>query len=602
MNVFENIRRNQILSLVFIGVCLYVGVTAIIGSSYLGLQGNHVWRQAEVLAHTFGFMHMAEFLPFDRFIIGSNEIYDIPLYQFVIAKLSLLFNIDPLIVTRHINFFTALLAAYFGVRFCRIYQEKAAPFAFLFLFATSPLYLHYFSVPLPDNLALCLSVWGLVILLEAEQKRGVFFALLPLIPATLIKSPIPFSFIVFFIMIVAIGRKQEISKKVKQYRLQYAIVLLLLLIMAFATELIRKKIFGTDRSDIFAQDPSWYFGSMELRASSKYWELFWSRIQSCFGFYFAPLYVLILLLHLHHRKGKKSLICMASGFVAYAVSWLVFANVFYQHDYYQIAVMFILMLSFSVAISELLSMGFQSISEAKMQKRIAMSICILISFTLLKPMFQDHLGHKQRVSVFTSMEQILRQEASFLYVGNRLPGPIIGGLVQKKFSSVSIKEFEENCSDYLQKNKAIITSDYVSPCLYANYDTAKTFLQEGIYTLYIQHPFLRHNMFVTSSLEDWTKSFELNVFQSHIELSKPHCVYRDTIIPYRVKLYQSQSSSQKKLVQDYVTSFLEQGVLRKKSCRILLPIPQDQSSLADSAELGQMNADGSFAWKMDVRL
>ena len=206
---------------------VFVAFSHIVSSAYLGVNGNHAWRQADVYGHILGFTGGRGFAPLDTFI-GGQFVLDIPIYQYLIAKAALLTGSDPLVASRYFNLLLWALAAFAGYRLCGILAatrnvavgeagiaNATGGVAFVFLFALSPLILHYYSVPLPDTMAVTLCLASIALLLRAEGARdadgggngerrawqtwrGTLQALPMLLTATVIKSPVAFIFVVFY--------------------------------------------------------------------------------------------------------------------------------------------------------------------------------------------------------------------------------------------------------------------------------------------------------------------------------------------------------------------------------------------------------------------
>ena len=157
-----------------LAVCLFVGVVYIASSAYLGINGHASWRQALTYGHILGFTGDKGFMPFDLFTLssGARFVFDMPLYQYLIAKASLLTGGDPLVMARFVNLVLWLLTAFAGYGLCRALSaapasrapSASAGTAFFLLLATSPLVLHYYSVPLPDTMALALALAGIALL------------------------------------------------------------------------------------------------------------------------------------------------------------------------------------------------------------------------------------------------------------------------------------------------------------------------------------------------------------------------------------------------------------------------------------------------------
>lgn len=91
-----NLSYGEIVLILFF---VLIATVYILTGAYIGVTGSHTWRQADVYGHILGFMQYKNFQPFDSFIMGKRAIFDIPIYQWIIAKTALLTHFDPLVVT-----------------------------------------------------------------------------------------------------------------------------------------------------------------------------------------------------------------------------------------------------------------------------------------------------------------------------------------------------------------------------------------------------------------------------------------------------------------------------------------------------------------------
>jgi hypothetical protein len=163
----------------------------ILTTAYLGIHGSHVWRQADSYAHILGFLQEEGLSPLQNFW-GVRRIYDIPVYQLIVALLSTTLHLEPLAAARLLNCFLHSLSAVAGIYIVRRFTTRGGT-AFLVLFSASPHFLHYYTTPLPDILSIALSLVCLAAILSGPSLHPAL--LLFWIIAVLIKSPIPFVFL-----------------------------------------------------------------------------------------------------------------------------------------------------------------------------------------------------------------------------------------------------------------------------------------------------------------------------------------------------------------------------------------------------------------------
>ena len=341
------------MSIIFI--LFLIATIVIVSGAYVGINGHHDWRQADVYGHILGFMHFKNFSPYDRFLIGQKAIYDIPIYEWIIARLSLCSRIDPLVITNIINYFFWIITTITGYFISNTYGKKHAGSIYVFLMSTSPLMLHYYSVPLPDTMAIAFSLISLTIFIF----RGVSFAsLLMVLPfiiiATLIKSPVMYVFAVFYSLCLLAVFLSEYNKSFASFlydKKSYMVFLIVLAITAITAELLRKYLLGDLTSIGFAQNPKWYFGDLTLRLSSSFWEAMYKRLRKAGLFNFVLIYTVITFWALSVSRSKKLLIFTIVSAGTFFIGWLTFSHVYRAHDYYELPVTIIMFISFSASLS-----------------------------------------------------------------------------------------------------------------------------------------------------------------------------------------------------------------------------------------------------------
>ena len=283
----NNTRGVSQLERVLIAFLAALALGFIVSAAYLPLNGSHVWRQSDVYGHILGFTGRKGFAPFDLFIYGHKAVFDIPVYQYIIAKIAVFFQADPLPVVRFVNAFFWSLTAYAGFRIANHLNDCVAGMGFLFLFATSPLILHFHSVPLPDVMALSCAMLGLMCLVvDGCSWRTMRWAMPLFVTATVIKSPVAFVPIVFYTLLQA----QQMQKgQWRTFMPVFAPFLLVLFVTALLAEQGRNFIAGNNTIG-FAQDPGWYFGTVALRMSGEFWAIILERFHSWgpgkFGFWY----------------------------------------------------------------------------------------------------------------------------------------------------------------------------------------------------------------------------------------------------------------------------------------------------------------------------
>ena len=472
--------RDKILKLhLSIGLS-FIGASYIISSAHLGLNGNHIWRQADVYASILGFLEHKNFTNFDTFIFSQKNIYDIPIYQYIIAIFSSGLKVDPLVVARFFNALIWLSVIHSGYKVLERHHSSLAGFIFIFLMTTSTLVLHYFSSPLPDNLSIGLSMLGMF-LLTSYNKSNYSLAIVALLLsiATLIKSPIPFAFVIFYMSLILCGATALNTKNSKllqtNINLKLLAILIIISVIAILAELLRGWLLGSTNIG-FNQSPSWYFGSLNLRLSKDYWVRIITRLDNSGPLHFLPIYISVTLTALAFDKGKKNIIFTAASLAAFFSGWLVFANVYFIHDYYQLPIIIILYLSFSVSLSTLIIIIGEKINReintnnTNSFTSVMLTMVVLISASYIV-IYHNSISQRSRVNIYNSIEFALSNTDRVLVIDsdNSAPNqnPAIGGLLSTKLETISANDFENECDTYFNENKAFF-SKKSSKCLDQN--------------------------------------------------------------------------------------------------------------------------------------
>ena len=453
---------------------LSLSLAYVLGASYVGLNGGQLWRQADVYAHILGFAGIKGLVPFEDFL-GQRSVYDIPVYEYLIAKIAVLLQADALVITRYVNAVLWLLTAHAGWRIVERFERHSGIF-FLFLISTSPLVLHYFSVPMPDTMALALSMLALSMLLEPGLSGGrAALACTLLGVAALIKSPVPFVFLVFYTTYLGAGAVAGREDAVLGLRAHWRRVtgpLLVALVCAVFAELLRNRILGQETVR-FAQDPNWYFGTLELRTSAAFWTTMLERFRDASTRYCGYLYIALLLIA-SHPAFKVDRVAILAAVIAFLSGWLAFPLLYRVHDYYQlpgtiIAYMVIAMAARGVwtfATGKLPPLAAGRIRGLEYEHILVIGIACA---ALVSTVVMRGIGEPARTSVYDALEQALRNEQRFLYVDDDVKfndniGPGIGGLAVTGFKQVNFQALELDCDRWVEEFRAVLVKGS-SPCL-----------------------------------------------------------------------------------------------------------------------------------------
>lgn len=468
----------------------FVATCYIIGSSYLGLNGRHAFRQADVYSQLLGFAHTPGFQPLDLFHVGQQAVFDIPIYQAILGTLARWTHIDPLILVRYANLLCLLLTAVAGYRLCTHLIDAVAGVVFVALLSTSRLMLHYHSVPLPDNLSMALSLWGIQILWTQDRHRDWLLAGLSLTLAALIKSPIPFVFLVYFVLLTVLSRKM--SEPWRQWlwdRRALAAILVMSLIAALGAEFMRKRLLETP-SIASALDPRWYFGDLSLRMSAEYWERLIGRLHSASSQLLIPIFLLISVAccfsSAQHAARRTAWIVLCSAFVSYLTGWLVFANVYFMHDYYQLPVICISLMAFAVVFGAL---NQAYAGSARTDRTIRWLLHAALILTLLGAVLRlvySPLSERERASFELASEFALQHVSHFVYVSDQDRDPSIGGKRSTKFIQISRQQWARDCATIMLSHPAFLLDKH-SPCENELRARARQIVSSDTLTLIVTH-------------------------------------------------------------------------------------------------------------------
>ena len=367
---------------------VFIALSYIISASHIGIEhyskhiaSSDIWRSADVYGHILGFMQTKDFTAFDRFVAGSKVTFDIPIYQFIIAKIAIFVKGDPLVIARFINALSWAITAYCGYKLILLLGGNAlASLCFLFLLTTTRM-LYVYANLLPDTMAVALSIAAILLLQKKRRAGAILYASMLLIIATLIKPPIPFVFIIFYTVYLILNN--VFIKKSHINYLPYITLLTMLFLVAFATEQIR--IILTEGHDgLWARNPKWYFGTLEQILSYNFWKIVVLHLRYLFSSDLFFLIISIIFIIANTIKYEKQhLFITLSALVAFFAGWLVFSNVYVIHLYYQLPVMIILLLSSAISISYLVTYISNKTAAINYQKIYKIILLLLIIVTVI---------------------------------------------------------------------------------------------------------------------------------------------------------------------------------------------------------------------------
>ena len=483
----------------------FIVFAQIIGSSYLGLNGQNVWRQADIYSHTLAYMGEKDLPLFGLFHRGPT-IFDTPIYAYLIAQIASLLHADPLIVTRYFNLLCWTMVAFAAYHLARYWGSRSAGLICVFLLGTSPLLWHYYAVPLPDTLAIALSLSAVALMIVpggcAASKGDVRFVwgAAPLLwIATLIKSPVPFAFILFLgtYLVLETLRTQRWTVLWQGRRAAVWMVCASCIVFVVLAIALRGPLVGHWG---YASEPlTRFFGTPEMRISSQFWKNMWNLARwgpSCLGFLW---FVYVLLRGCYRRPHRKKhsfslrddparsspypiLFAVLASFFG---GWFIFSGVYIQHDYYQLPACILVGLGFAATLPRQQSRRGGRLTPRQLDQKPSWGPLILIPVAILLALGQLTLSEKTRTSLYDALEYALRHETRFLYVGHER-GQGIGGRLKTQFDQLTPAAFAAQCQENLLKYRAILVDAQRDPCLARARDRARYYLSDGGKTFLLQ--------------------------------------------------------------------------------------------------------------------
>jgi hypothetical protein len=422
-------------------------VVSIISASYVGLNGNHVWRQSDSYSQILGMLGQPGLGPFGTFH-GYAAIFDIPIYQAIVAALSTITGGEPLLIVRIFGAVLFVIFVFAGAKIAET-MEPGAGQVLAALLATSPLYLHYFATPLPDLLSLaCSAVAVMLLLVSSGHSARYWLALSLLVIGALIKAPVPFVFLAFYVTWTLVNWRSTLSGR--RSRIRFGGLLAASLVAAIVAELIRFYI--NPKSLSFRWN--FYFGLPSDRISGVTWKTAGIYAGEAFAFRwltFAAVIALVLYLVLRRFEGFKLLLPLGVGFAA---GWLVFTKLYVWHDYYGLPTTFMLLMAVSIAVR-----GFAGLIAQRVDLLSKAAPVLLILAVPLMIVYGHKISSYSVTSEGQAMRFILRDVRHFVYVSNEDPddpSSEVGGLAAKPFTLVSPGEFERSCMEILHHERAVV--------------------------------------------------------------------------------------------------------------------------------------------------
>ncbi len=201
----------------------------------LELQGTHAWRQTETqtIITNFAEKDMNIMNPRVNNHGIDSDIFrmEFPLMEWVYAVFFKVFG-DHIIISRILTFITGLFCVFGFYRLGYVVtRDYLAAIIGAFAFSFSPSFYFYTMNPMPDIMALCFSIWGLVFFFKwffGKRYKDIILCIVMFTLATLVKLP----FILNFALIGVYEITLLVKSRFKQWKRTFNILLLSLLILS----------------------------------------------------------------------------------------------------------------------------------------------------------------------------------------------------------------------------------------------------------------------------------------------------------------------------------------------------------------------------------
>jgi hypothetical protein len=475
-----------------------IASVAIVECAYLGITGLHSFRQSDAYGYLLGILHIKDFRIFDLFAarpeINTKAVFDIPIYESLAAIISKALDKDPLVSVRYLNYGLWLVVVYFGYKLSEQLSPSYSGFIYLILLCSSPLFLHYFSVPLPDNLALACSLLASYLVLTSGGLVNLIGAFLLITVAAAVKSPIPFVFLVYCgsmlsLRQISIDAGDVIYEKPKDRFLLMGFFVVCALVTV-VIEFYRQNLMS-EYGPKSGHHWQWYFGELDMRFMSNFWQTVIARFNEWIPPYFSSIFIGGCLASMIADR-RKTLSLVIPFLISFMSGWLVFANLYRIHNYYQLPVALISFVSFACILSISIrhySMSFverTGLSSGRVGGAIIASLCL---FFIYESIAVKSYTNKTRVDFWKAAEFALHDANKFLLVSNKLiSDPQFGGRVSTKFVAVGAAEYENNCQKYSSEYYYVIVAGYRSKCVEDNKIMARYYISDNGLTLFGRRP------------------------------------------------------------------------------------------------------------------
>lgn len=350
-----------------IGLIMTIALSVLAYATWLAIRysgqlilDEYAFRQTQTALTSFWMCHTGFKLAYETPVGGYpwSIPFEFPFYQYLVAKLSCIFNFDLQQVGRLTSylFFVACLVPAANI-LKRLFPNNWSVYfgTFTVLLISSPLYLYYSRTFMIETTALffmlCFLYYTILLLHNDLRWRIVLLIALFFLLALLQKSTtvLPLFIVIALVFTIHVFKHKKLYfKPVPLLKMTIAFVIPFALgyCWAYYTDMIKlHNDFGWYLTS--KQLSGWNFGTLEMRFSKSFWvDIVWQRILVyTVSRYLGCISIVFGLIFLNNHLRRLILLSL----FAFVIYFLIFENLHYVHKYYQVSNS--LFLIFAVALS-----------------------------------------------------------------------------------------------------------------------------------------------------------------------------------------------------------------------------------------------------------
>jgi 4-amino-4-deoxy-L-arabinose transferase-like glycosyltransferase len=324
------------------------------------LVDRHAFRQTQTALTSFWMQKEGFSLAYQTPVLGFpwSIPFEFPIYQAIVASLSSLTGMDLSAMGRLISFLFLIACMWpiFGIA-QRLDWPKSVPWIACTLLWSSPLYVYWGRTFMIETGALFFALTSLMYAIDVFQQRGgwlavvlfVLFASAGVLQKSTTEGPILLFLILAIPWVYLKGNwhNKQAWKAAVLMGVVVALPLCIGLAWAHYSDVVKEQNpFG---AKLTAHALSrWNFGTLEQRLNVGTWKRWFDRLAENTGMGAG---LVLLFLPWLYRRGQRSLARYSLvALTLFLLPLLIFTNLHFVHDYYQVANMAFILVSLSLAI------------------------------------------------------------------------------------------------------------------------------------------------------------------------------------------------------------------------------------------------------------